>query len=107
MSMSRPRQQRFGSAVAALTLAAWITAPVSAQDVTRITFVQPSPSAINPFPVFVAIGEGCFAEEGLEVTVEAINGSGPVLQTLKTGPRARRQGARCRHGRQPSRSPNL
>jgi NitT/TauT family transport system substrate-binding protein len=59
--------------------------PVVAQDLTPITFVQPSPSAINSFPVFVAIGEGYFAEEGLDVTVEAINGSGPVLQALSAG----------------------
>ncbi len=56
-----------------------------AQDLTDITFVQPSPSAINSFAVFVAIGEGYFAEEGLNVTVEAINGSGAVLQALSSG----------------------
>jgi NitT/TauT family transport system substrate-binding protein len=52
---------------------------------TKVTFVQPSPSAINSFNVFVAIGEGYFAEEGLDVTVEAINGSGAVLQALSSG----------------------
>lgn len=56
-----------------------------AQSLRDITFVQPSPSAINSFPVFVAIGEGYFAEEGLNVTVEAINGSGAVLQALSAG----------------------
>jgi NitT/TauT family transport system substrate-binding protein len=35
--------------------------------------------------VFVAIGEGYFADEGLEVSVEAINGSGAVLQALSAG----------------------
>lgn len=55
------------------------------QDLREITFVQPSPSAINSFPVFTAIGEGYFAEEGLNVTVEAINGSGAVLQALSAG----------------------
>lgn len=55
------------------------------QDLREITFVQPSPSAINSFPVFTAIGEGYFAEEGLSVTVEAINGSGAVLQALSAG----------------------
>ena len=57
----------------------------SAQQLRDITFVQPSPSAINSFPVFVAIGEGYFEEEGLNVTVEAINGSGAVLQALSAG----------------------
>ncbi len=59
--------------------------PASGQDLTPVTFVQPSPSAINSFPVFVAIGEGFFADEGLQVTVESINGSGPVLQALSAG----------------------
>jgi NitT/TauT family transport system substrate-binding protein len=67
---------------AAMTLAA---GGLNAQTLTPVTFVQPSPSAINSFNVFVAIGEGYFAEEGLEVTVEAINGSGPVLQALSAG----------------------
>jgi NitT/TauT family transport system substrate-binding protein len=57
----------------------------TAQELTRVTFVQPSPSAINSFNVFVAIGEGYFEEEGLEVRVESINGSGPVLQALSSG----------------------
>ncbi|MBD8878232.1 ABC transporter substrate-binding protein [Roseibium polysiphoniae] len=56
-----------------------------AQSLRDITFVQPSPSAINSFPVFVAIGEGYFEDEGLNVTVEAINGSGAVLQALSAG----------------------
>ena len=70
---------------AALPLAALVGAPVQAQDLRKITFVQPSPSAINSYPVFVAIGEGYFAEEGLDVTVEAINGSAAVLQALSAG----------------------
>jgi len=76
----------FTAAIAAvLPLAAIISAPGYAQDLRKITFVQPSPSAINSFPVFVAIGEGYFEEEGLEVTVEAINGSSAVLQALSAG----------------------
>ncbi len=62
-----------------------IATMASAQALTKVTFVQPSPSAINSFNVFVAIGEGYFAEEGLDVKVEAINGSGAVLQALSSG----------------------
>jgi NitT/TauT family transport system substrate-binding protein len=51
----------------------------------NITFVQPSPSAINSFQIFVGIGEGYFKEEGLEIRSEAIDGSGPVLQALASG----------------------
>jgi NitT/TauT family transport system substrate-binding protein len=66
-------------------LAAASVAPLAAQDLKQITFVQPSPSAINSFPVFVAIGEGYFADEGLDVKVEALNGSGPVIQAVSAG----------------------
>lgn len=51
----------------------------------EITFVQPSPSAINSFPVYVAIGEGYFEDEGLKVNVESVNGSAAVLQALTSG----------------------
>lgn len=70
---------------AAVPLAAMVGMPAQAQDLREITFVQPSPSAINSFPVFVAIGEGYFEEEGLKVSVEAINGSAAVLQALSAG----------------------
>ena len=70
---------------AALPLATLFGTMSHAQDLREITFVQPSPSAINSFPVFVAIGEGFFEDEGLDVTVEAINGSGAVLQALSAG----------------------
>lgn len=55
-----------------------------AQD-TNITFVSPSPSAINSYPVHVAIGEGYFADEGLSVTTQAVNGSSSILQALAAG----------------------
>lgn len=51
----------------------------------NIVFVQPSPSAINSYPVYVAAGEGYFREEGLNVRAESVNGSGPVLQALASG----------------------
>lgn len=71
--------------LAALPLSLFGTSAVQAQELREITFVQPSPSAINSYPVFMAIGEGYFAEEGLKVNVEAINGSGAVLQALAAG----------------------
>lgn len=52
---------------------------------TAITVVIPNPSAVNNFPLHVAIGEGYFAEEGLDVTVEAVNGSASVLQAMAAG----------------------
>ena len=74
-------RMRAGALAAALAVAAL---PAAAQ-MQQVTFVQPSPSAINSFPVVVAIGEGFFADEGLEVTVESLNGSAPVLQLLEAG----------------------
>ena len=76
-----PKRLIASALVAALPFAA----PALAQDLREITFAQPSPSAINSFPVFVAIGEGYFEEEGLDVTVEAVNGSASVLQALSAG----------------------
>jgi NitT/TauT family transport system substrate-binding protein len=71
-------------AAAATVFAAFAVSSFAAAQ-TQVTFVQPSPSAINSFPVFVAIGEGYFAQEGLTVRVESLNGSGPVLQALSAG----------------------
>ncbi|MEM9247549.1 MAG: ABC transporter substrate-binding protein [Pseudomonadota bacterium] len=84
MNVSQLLSQGLRTAAAAAALALTAGGAV-AQDLRDITFVQPSPSAINSFPVFVAIGEGFFEEEGLNVTVEAINGSGAVLQALSAG----------------------
>ena len=65
-------------------VAGFAALPAAAQ-MQEVAFVQPSPSAINSFPVFVAIGEGYFADEGLEVTVESLNGSAAVLQLIEAG----------------------
>lgn len=78
-------RRTFTSLLAAVPVAGSFAKGAFAQGLRDITFVQPSPSAINSFPVFVAIGEGFFEDEGLNVTVEAINGSGAVLQALSAG----------------------
>ncbi len=77
--------RRVFSALMASTVALGLAGPVAAQTLTKVTFVQASPSAINSFNVFVAAGEGFFAAEGLDVSIEAINGSGAVLQALSAG----------------------
>ena len=59
------------SLLAGLALAAIPVVGAFAQN-TAITLVIPNPSALNVFPVHNAIGEGYFAEEGLDVTVEAV-----------------------------------
>jgi NitT/TauT family transport system substrate-binding protein len=79
-------RRKFGAALAVLSALGTMAAPaITMAQNTAVTFVQPSPSAINSFPVFVAIGEGFFAEEGLDVKVESINGSSAVLQALSSG----------------------
>jgi NitT/TauT family transport system substrate-binding protein len=50
-----------------------------------ITVLLPNPSAINVFSLHSAIGEGYFADEGLNVTVEAVDGSSQVLQAMAAG----------------------
>lgn len=72
-------------AAASITTAVAFAGDTGAQDLQAVTFAQPSPSAINSFPVYVAIGEGFFAEEGLDVTVESVNGSASVLQAMSSG----------------------
>ena len=71
----------FGLALTPFAGDAW----AQGKPVKNITFVQPNPSAINSFQVFVAIGEGYFKQEGLEVRVESVDGSAPVLQALAAG----------------------
>lgn len=69
------------TAVAAVAFGSLFAYAAAAQT-TPITVVVPNPSAITFLPLHVAIGEGYFEEEGLDVTVEAVNGSASVLQTL-------------------------
>jgi len=75
--------------VAALGLAAGLAlAPAAmqgAEAAEEITVVIPNPSAINVFPLWVAIGEGYFEDEGLTINVEAVDGSAPVLQAMAAG----------------------
>jgi NitT/TauT family transport system substrate-binding protein len=69
-----------------LALAPWALGAASAQNTpTKITIVLPNPSAVNNFPLHVAIGEKMFEKEGLVVTVEAVDGSSQVLQAMSAG----------------------
>lgn len=66
-----------GASVAAMAL------PAAAQ--TPITVAVPNPSALTWLPMWVAIGEGYFEEEGLQLQVEAVDGSSAVLQAMSAG----------------------
>lgn len=77
---------RRGVLAATLGIMPLVALPAMAQqDLKQVTYVSPSPSAINSFPVFVAIGEGYFADEGIEVIPQAVNGSSAILQALASG----------------------
>jgi NitT/TauT family transport system substrate-binding protein len=65
-------------------LTTWRGASAQAK-LRNITFVQPNPSAINSFQLHVAIGQGYFKDEGLNIRVETVDGSAPVLQALAAG----------------------
>ncbi|MBM9593558.1 ABC transporter substrate-binding protein [Roseitranquillus sediminis] len=73
------------SGLGAIALGLALAGPVAAQDLEQYTYVSPSPSAINSYVVFVAIGEGYFADEGLEIIPQAVNGSSAILQALASG----------------------
>lgn len=71
--------------LAATLVVAAALASGEARAQKEVVFVQPNPSAINSFQVFVAIGEGYFKQEGLNVRVESVDGSAPVLQAMAAG----------------------
>lgn len=60
-------------------------APAILRAQTAVTFAVPNPSALTWLPYWVAVGEGYFAEEGLDLRLEAIDGSSAVLQAMSAG----------------------
>lgn len=81
MMLSR---RRFG-ALAAGVAAATAFRPGLLRAQTAVTFAVPNPSALTWMPYWVAVGEGYFEEEGLNVTLEAVDGSSSVLQAMSAG----------------------
>ncbi len=63
-----------------------LVAPAFAQDdLTEVTILFPGTGTVTNFPLDVAIHEGYFAEEGLSVKAEAVDGSAAVLQAIISG----------------------
>lgn len=56
------------------------SAPVYAQ--TAVTVAVPNPSAITFGALYVAKGEGYFADEGLEVDIQVVDGSPAAMQAV-------------------------
>lgn len=77
--------KRFSVCVAIATALAGTSAAPAQDAATRVLFVLPGTTCLGNFPIFAAIEEGYFADEGLEVQVESLNGSASVIQTLAAG----------------------
>lgn len=54
-------------------------------ELTEVTVLLPNPSAVIWYDLCSAIYQGYMEQEGLDVTVEAVDGSGPVLQAMAAG----------------------
>ena len=78
-------RRQFGAVTFGGVAAAAIGAPAIVRAQTAITFAVPNPSALTWLPYWVAVGEGYFGEEGLQPTLEAIDGSSAVLQAMTAG----------------------
>ena len=73
--------------VAAPTPAIGSAPPADTQpaDLTELTATIPFPSGAVFYPLFVAEDLGYFADEGLTVSVEALDGSGAIMQSILSG----------------------
>ncbi len=79
-------RRKFGGLLAVTTAALTIGSPsILRAQTTPITFAVPNPSALTWMPYWVAVGEGYFEEEGLDPTLQAVDGSSSVLQAMAAG----------------------
>jgi NitT/TauT family transport system substrate-binding protein len=81
----RLSRRAFGGIAAAAAAGFAIGRPGLVRAQTPITFAVPNPSALTWLPYWVAVGEGYFGEEGLNPTLQAIDGSSAVLQAMSAG----------------------
>ncbi len=78
-------RSRIGGLVAGAAIALGMGFASTASGQMNITVAVPNPSAITWAPMWAAIGEGYFEEEGLSLSVEAVDGSSQVLQAMSAG----------------------
>lgn len=78
-------RRSFGLMTAGGAASLVLGAPAILRAQTAVTFAVPNPSALTWLPYWVAVGEGYFAEEGLDLRLEAIDGSSAVLQAMTAG----------------------
>jgi NitT/TauT family transport system substrate-binding protein len=78
-------RRNFGLLTAGGAASLMLGAPAIVRAQQAVTFAVPNPSALTWLPYWVAVGEGYFAEEGLDLRLEAIDGSSAVLQAMTAG----------------------
>jgi len=83
MTIRKTMGLSLAGAVAGAILSAALVGPAAAQ--TNITVAVPNPSAITWAPMWAAVGEGYFEDEGLNIDVQAVDGSSQVLQAMSAG----------------------
>ena len=76
---------RLGAAVGLAVMVGGFGLGRAEAHATDVVVAVPNPSAINNFALHTAIGEGIFEKNGLNVTVEAVDGSSQVLQAMAAG----------------------
>jgi NitT/TauT family transport system substrate-binding protein len=83
MHRSSMHRRMFGKVAAGAVLGGLVAPRAWAQGQAKdVTLIIPNPSALNVFTVHTALGEGYFADEGLNIRVEAVDGSSAVLQAV-------------------------
>jgi NitT/TauT family transport system substrate-binding protein len=82
---TRLSRRSFGLLAAGGAASLTLGAPSILRAQTAVTFAVPNPSALTWLPYWVAVGEGYFAEEGLDLRLEAVDGSSAVLQAMSAG----------------------
>jgi NitT/TauT family transport system substrate-binding protein len=82
---TRLTRRGFGLLAAGGAASLTLGTPTLLRAQTAVTFAVPNPSALTWLPYWVAVGEGYFAEEGLNLRLEAVDGSSAVLQAMSAG----------------------
>lgn len=83
---SRHRHGGWSRSVAAALLASAVAIPAQAQGLRQVSFGLPNVTMTPAFCMFAVASEiGFFAEEGLEVRVQTMQGAGQVAQLLAAG----------------------
>lgn len=82
----RHQSKGLSISVTAALLASVIASPAQAQDLRQVTFGLPNVTMTPAFCMFAVASElGFFAEEGLDVRVQTMQGAGQVAQLLAAG----------------------